>query len=232
MKPVIGVTPLYDEEKDSIWMLPGYMDMLMECGAIPMILPFDDKAANVDQMLSKCDGLMLTGGHDVSPRVYGQQPIKECGLTHARKDALEQELLDQALEANIPILGICRGLQFINAALGGTLYQDLSTQRPSTLEHHMEPPYNTVSHSVELVPGTPLQLLMKLSTLEVNSYHHQGIRNLANCLKAMAVASDGLIEAAYHPKKRFCWGVQWHPEYLWQSHPQQRAIAQAFVNAC
>ena len=121
-KPIIGVTPLWDEEKKSYWMLPGYLEGVKEAGAIPVILPLTTNGADIAQLVDLCDGFLFTGGQDVDPQLYGEAMEPFCGELCPARDALEQELLRQALERDKPILGICRGIQFLNAALGGTLY--------------------------------------------------------------------------------------------------------------
>ena len=145
-----------------------------------------------------------------------------------RESGLEQILLRQA--GNKPILGICRGIQFLNAALGGTLYQDLPTEHPSEIGHSMKPPYDRMAHTVHIWPMTPLASLLGKTELEVNSCHHQAIRSLAPSLVEMARSTDDLIEAMYLPGKTFVWGVQWHPEMSLQEE-SSRKIFEAFVGA-
>ena len=231
-KPVIGVTPLYDDERESIWMLPGYVDALKSYGALPLILPFTSSDADIAQLVDMCDGILFTGGHDVDPVLYEERKSPKCGEVSTQRDKLEFALLQRALMIDLPVLGICRGAQFINVCLGGTLYQDIPSQLPSAVQHHMAPPYDRPCHEVSLVPGTPLYYLLKATKLQVNSYHHQGIRDLSFQLSPMAYAPDSLIEAFFHPMKSFTWGVQWHPEFLWEKDGAQRQIFQAFVESC
>ena len=144
---------------------------------------------------------------------------------------MEGLLLRLALEKDKPVLGICRGIQFLNAALGGTLYQDLPAERPSEVVHHQEPPYDQPSHPVALLPGTPLEKLMGAGALPVNSCHHQGLKDLAPGLSPMATAEDGLVEAVWMPDARFVWAVQWHPEFAFRTEASRRIFG-AFVAAC
>ncbi len=232
MKPIVGLSPLYDEEKRGLWMRPGYLDVLYACGAIPLVLPFQSDAVDVEQILSICDGLLLTGGADIQPHMYGQKPIPECGPTQPNRDELEFRLLDKALYENMPMLGVCRGSQMLNVYLGGTLYQDLRTQLPDSINHAMEPPYESPCHKVTLVPGEPLEALLGVSELPVNSIHHQAVRRLAPTLVPMARSLDGIIEGTWMPDKRFVWAVQWHPEWIWDVDDRQRLIVQRFVDAC
>lgn len=232
MKHVIGLVPLMDAARDSLWMLPGYMDGVAAAGGLPLMLPLTADEDDLDRACVLCDGFLFTGGQDVSPRVYGQTPLPQCGETCPRRDAMESGLLRRAMALDKPVLGICRGIQFINAALGGTLWQDLPTQRPSDIRHQQSPPYDAPAHAVSLIPDAPLARLLGTDELAVNSYHHQAVRDLAPALRPMAFSPDGLVEAAYHPGQRFLWAVQWHPEFAWKRSEDALAIFRAFVAAC
>ena len=230
-KLIIGVTPLFDRERDSYWMLPGYLEGLEQAGASPIILPLPEDLDDLPQLVSLCDGLLFTGGQDVSPTLYGETPKPTCGEVCPARDRVEQVLLHLALERDLPVLGICRGIQFLNAVLGGTLYQDLPTEHPSQTQHHMTPPYDRAVHTVTLQPGTPLAELLGEEHIGVNSYHHQAVKTLAPCLTEMAWSEDGLIEAVCLPEKRFVWAVQWHPEFSFRVDEHSRKIFGAFVTA-
>ena len=232
MKPVIGLIPLYDDEKESYWMLPGYMKVLEECGAIPIMFPLTDDREELEQCMELCDGILLTGGHDVGPEVYGETATDACGVSCRLRDQMEDYLLHRALERDMPVFGICRGVQFMNAALGGTLYQDLPTEYESSVEHHMTAPYDREAHKVEILPGTALAEILGEGIHSVNSYHHQAIRDLAPGVTLMAVSEDGLSEAVGVPDKKFVMGVQWHPEFSYESNAESRKLVQAFVDAC
>lgn len=231
-KPVIGITPLWDNEKNSVWMLPGYLDSVEAAGGIPIVLPLTAERETAMQLLDLVDGLLFTGGQDIDPAIYHQPVSQQCGEICPARDHLETILFREGiLTRHLPAFGICRGLQFINAALGGTLYQDLPTQTTSELTHEQEPPYDIPSHSVSMIPDSPLRLLVGESTLMVNSCHHQAIQELSGRLTAMAAAPDGLIEAAYMPDLPFVWGVQWHPE-MTPDHDASQKLFAAFVKAC
>ena len=231
-KTIIGLSPLYDREKDSYWMLPGYMKMVERCGAVPLMLPLTTEEPLLAAAFELCDGILLTGGQDVSPSLYGQPLSPLCGEVCEARDEMDRRLLISAIGADKPVLGICRGLQLMNAALGGTLYQDLPTEYGTTAEHCMKPPYDRGVHSVCLLDDTPLHDLLGVDEISVNSYHHQAVKDPASCLKTMAVSADGLIEAMYLPGKRFIWGVQWHPEFSYEKDPRCLRIAEPFVRAC
>ena len=230
MKPVIGLIPLVDEYRESYWMLPGYMQGISEAGGIPVMLPLEMDDRDIDQTAEALDGFLLTGGHDVSPALYGEAKLPECGSVCEARDHLEQRLFAAVRKLDKPVLGICRGIQMINVLLGGTLYQDLPSQSVSAIDHHGKPPYDRPVHSISVVPGTPLYDLCG-PELAVNSYHHQAIRKLAGNLTVMAYADDGIIEAVYDKEARFLWAVQFHPEFSFRTDPNCRKIFRSFVNS-
>ena len=231
-RPLIGLVPLMDYQRASYWMLPGYMQGIEEAGGVPVMLPLTADKAALARLADTCDGFLLTGGQDVTPSVYGAAQTALCGETSPERDAMETELLALARAKDKPVLGICRGIQFLNAALGGTLWQDLPVEYPSEVNHHQTGAYDQPIHTVRLLPGTPLADLLGVDTLPVNSYHHQAIHKLAPGLAAMATAPDGIVEAVYEPGKRFVWAVQWHPEFSWKVSAESRKIFAAFVSAC
>lgn len=231
MKPIIGVMPLWDDDKNSIWMLPGYLDGISMAGGIPLILPLLTEGGDLEQLMNMCDGFLFTGGHDVSPRMYSEPPMEGKISSCKKRDEMESFILKEAIDGNKPILGICRGMQFINAFLGGTLYQDIPTQFPTDIEHHQDPPYDIPLHTVDIIPGTPLYHCLGVERLAVNSYHHQAVKEIAPGLVTMAVSPDGLIEAFCMPSHRFLWAVQWHPEFSYISDSNSRKILSAFVEA-
>lgn len=230
-KPLIGVVPLYDDEKESYWMLPGYMQGIEAAGGIPVMMPMTADNDTLSQLVTLVDGILLTGGHDVSPALYGEAKSTACGEPCVLRDEMEPKLLDLALAADKPVFGICRGIQLLNAALGGTLYQDLPTEYPSGVDHHMTPPYDRVVHSVRILPNTPLAALVGKETLGVNSYHHQAVKALSDKLLPAAYSEDGLVEAAYMPDKRFVLAVQWHPEFSYRTDADSKKLLAAFVAA-
>lgn len=231
-KPVIGVIPLYDETKESIWMLPGYLEGLQEAGAIPVILPLTATREDYARLDEQIDGYLFTGGHDIFPKLYGEEKKQTCGSPCEMRDELEPYLYRMALDENKPVLGICRGIQLINVLEGGTLYQDLPTEYKTDVEHHMEPPYDRTVHSVDIMTESPLYDLLEKSHMDVNSYHHQAIKALGSGLEIMAVSEDGLVEAVYRPDKKFVWGVQWHPEFIYKKDEDAGKILRKFVREC
>ena len=232
MKKRIGLIPLYDDEKKSYWMLPGYMKALEACGALPLMLPLTIDHEELDACFALCDGILMTGGHDVDPKLYGESKKVTCGNCCSDRDQMEAYLFEKAWKEDKPVLGICRGVQLMNVLLGGTLYQDLLTEHPSKTEHHMTPPYDTPIHKVDVIAGTKLASIIGAGEHAVNSYHHQAIKDLAPQAEVMAYAEDGLVEAISVPGKSFLVGVQWHPEFAFESDPECKKLVQAFVDAC
>ena len=154
-KPLIGLIPLVDVERDSYWMMPPYFEALEEAGALPVMLPLTADEGALAQILEMCGGLLFTGGPDADPALYGEEKLPACGLVVPRRDEMELRLFRMALAADKPVLGICRGIQLFNVALGGTLWQDLPSQAPSAIQHEQKPPYDQPAHKVSILPGTP-----------------------------------------------------------------------------
>ncbi len=232
MRKVIGLIPLFDEQKESYWMLPGYMKVIQLCGALPVMLTLTTDKEALEECLQMCDGLLLTGGHDVDPGLYHEKALPQCGVCCRERDEMEAYLLEGAYKMDKPVFGICRGIQFMNVLFGGTLYQDLPSQYDSQVEHHMSPPYDVPVHEVTVLKDTLLADILGSGTHKVNSYHHQAIRDLAPEASAMAISEDGLVEAIRIRGKRFIVGVQWHPEFAYQKDGECRKLVQAFVDAC
>ena len=229
--PIIGVTPLWDAERKSVWMLPDYLEGVKAAGGVPVVLPIEMSEEDVGRIVETCDGFLFTGGQDVTPELYGAKDATGTIIPSPERDRVETLLLEKALQADKAVLGICRGLQFINAFLGGTLWQDLPSQHPSDIIHRQDKPYGVPTHKVMMLKGDLKTLLCK-DILEVNTLHHQAVKDLADDLIPMAVAPDGLIEAVRMLGKRFVWAVQWHPEYMFKTDADSLAIFSWFVKHC
>lgn len=229
--PVIGVTPLYDVPRNSVWMIPSYLGGLEEAGGCPIIFPYTSDEGVLRRIYDMCDGILFTGGPDVQPSIYGEKSSPLCGVPDRVRDSLEGYLLDRCLKGDKPALGICRGIQFFNAALGGTLYQDLPSEHPSGVEHSMTPPYDRGVHRVDFPQGSPLIKIYGQNSAMVNSYHHQAVKVLAPALTLSAVSEDGLVEGAYVSDARFIHSVQWHPELDYKVNAHSRSLFSALVAA-
>lgn len=230
-KPLIGVMPLYDSEKDSYWMLPGYFKGIENAGGVPIMMPLTSQADVLDTLAKTVDGVLLTGGQDVSPSLYGEATSSLCGETCPARDVMEEYFIKKMIEYDKPVLGICRGIQILNVVLGGTLYADLPSEHPSNTEHHMAPPYDRAVHSVNICTDSPLFEVVRTRTLGVNSYHHQAIKKLSPKLRCMAESDDRICEAVFMPEKRFVWALQWHPEFSYLKDENSRKIFSAFIKA-
>ena len=232
MKPLILVSPLYDDERESLWMLPQYLKCIREAGGWTLTLDLCADDDYVDEVVSLASGILLTGGHDVNPSLYGEAMLPTCGTNVDTRDQLEMRLLNKAFNHDIPLLGICRGMQLMNVFFGGALMQDIPTEAPTIIEHHMAAPYNRNVHDINIDTDSLLYRIMGRETLGVNSYHHQGIKRLATGLTSVATSFDGMIEAVEHQGRSFMMGIQWHPEFFVDEpdkpwHP----LFKAFVDA-
>lgn len=204
-----------------------YLRRVHEAGAIPVMIPPLGELPVA--LLDRVDGLVLTGGEDVEPARYGQAPSPELGTVDLRRDALELALAAEAAKRGMPVLGVCRGMQVLNVALGGTLIQDLPSERPSEIPHRQEAACTEGSHPVSLEAGSRLAAIAGSESLFVNSFHHQAALAVAPSLKPVAWAEDGVIEAL-EAKEAFMIGVQWHPEC--QDGEFTSRLFTAFVEAC
>jgi putative glutamine amidotransferase len=189
-------------------------------GGEPTVL--DYKRHPVAEVIRQFDGVLLAGGGDVMPSIYGEPAHTTFSAAESGRDEYEIELARRALEADLPVLAICRGIQVLNVALGGTLVQDIPAEVPNALPHDVREPRVAIAHDVWMTAGTLLERLMRERIEEgdeipVNSRHHQAIKQLGQGLVVGATAPDGVIEAAEDPKRRFCLGVQWHPENFYRT---------------
>lgn len=228
MHPVIGI-PQMGNDLFRKYMKSKYVSSLKRAGAVVRWIELKDIDKAVSELLS-CDGLLLPGGADISPRLYGQTPTEKCGKPNMLRDNAEMKMLEAFLPTNKPVLCICRGVQMLNVYCGGTLHQDIKLTQMSKHAHF--PSRNKGIHSVKLFSHTKLAHILEADKVIVNSLHHQAIDRLAPGLTISAVSDDGFIEGLeimYHP---FCIGVQWHPEHMSKHNPTQQKLFDAFVNAC
>jgi putative glutamine amidotransferase len=243
-RPVIGITTQTLHSIDGIppalppsWVMnQRYFLAATMVGAVPWMIPLlDDDMYTLREIYERLDGVLIPGGVDMDPAQYGEAVRPECGNLDPARDRVELQLVRWAIEDGKPVLGLCRGLQVINVACGGTLWQDLASQNAAFQKHDYFP--NTgferdhLSHSVALSAGTRLASLLESAEVPVNSMHHQGIRQLGAGLVASATAPDGLVEAIEGNDDAFLIGVQWHPEVLEMADPHSRHLFGAFIQA-
>lgn len=203
-----------------------YIESLARAGAGMRWVELSDPEQAVQDALT-CDGLLLPGGGDMDPKFYGQERIPACGEPNLLRDAAEPLLLRAFLAADKPVLGICRGIQVMNAVLGGDLYQDIKP-----FEHLPHNDHWAKVHTVTVRRGTLLSRILGQDTVLVNSQHHQAVDRVAPGFTLAALSEDGIVEAIEKPDARFCLGVQWHPEWLSDADPAMQSLFDAFVNAC
>lgn len=210
-QPVIGITGNYD--KETCTLAEGYYQSVLKAGGIPLIIPPFQETDRLCQMLDTIDGIIFSGGGDINPLFFGEEPIKELHSITPERDRQELLLARLAYDRQIPMLGICKGIQTINLALGGTVYQDIHTQMEGTrIKHSQDQDRRYPSHSVRLMPGSIMQRIFGSTTITVNSFHHQACKEAAPCLNATAISPDGVIEAIESNEFKSVLGVQWHPE--------------------
>lgn len=232
-KPLIGLTPAHDLKEGDVKARPTYLKALEAAGAIPVVMPLDVSKDDLKQLADDLDGFLFTGGPDIHPFLFREETHEGCGNVSPKRDRMELDLLPLVMELKKPVLGICRGIQVLNAALGGTLWQDIPSQvkRDFPLSHSQPFAYDMPCHRVTLREGSLLADISKNAEIYVNSMHHQAVKDLGMELVAAGYSSDGLIEAVEMNDYPFFIGVQWHPEYLWQNHDEAFRLFQAFSKA-
>ena len=234
-RPIIGISSsvIVDEAGSfagykRAYVNKDYVDAVIRAGGVPLIIPFSTDKEVIISQAQLIDGLILSGGHDISPYNYGQEPSQKIGETFPERDTYEIILLEESKKRNIPILGICRGFQLINVAAGGTLYQDLSLIPGNILKHNQVSNPTLKTHKVEIKENSFISSIFGKETM-VNSFHHQVINKVANDFIVVAKASDGVVEAIEHKTYKFLVAVQWHPEMLAVECEKARELFTRFI---
>lgn len=233
MKPIIGLALSNRVKSKKIYSVINndYVKAVQKAGGIPVLIPFSDNLENMKEYTNKIQGIIFTGGEDISPLFYNEDPIKEVQCIIEERDRFELELFKEAYKKQIPILGICRGLQLINVALGGNLYQDLNTQIPNSYGHApKQTPRSNLYHSVKIEKDSKLFDIFESEDLKVNSFHHQSVKKLGTNLKVTALSNDGIVEAIESINDKFLVAVQWHPENLVEKHEEFLKFFEALIN--
>lgn len=235
-KPLIGITANQFLTEGGImagtkrqYVSDAYVRAVLCAGGVPVLLPIITDQAAIEQQLAAVDGLLLSGGGDPQPQLFGEEPVPELGKVIPERDMHELLLIDLALKADKPVLGICRGCQLLTIALGGNIHQHLSADKAS-IQHDQNSPGDYAGHTVLLERGSKLAKILGEQVL-TNSFHHQAVNDLGRGLRVSARAKDGVIEAIEHETADFVVGVQWHPELMIDKEPIMLELIKAFVAA-
>lgn len=231
MRPVIGISSNLKEKVLSV--STDNIHAVTRFGGLPIVLP-NLQEEEIDSIVDMIDGLLLTGGGDIDPTLFGEEPHIRLGSIVPERDTFEMQLVQKMLEKNKPILGICRGAQILSIAAGGDMYQDIYSQSTEQLlQHDQQAPNWYGSHFVQVTEGSILRNIAGVEKFKVNSFHHQAVRNVPNGFLVSGLASDGIIEAFESEKHSFVMGIQWHPEsLLWKDDMVSAAIFKSFISAC
>jgi putative glutamine amidotransferase len=233
-KPIIGITGAYikrNEHMEGVYVHHDYHKSVAANGGIPVILPFINPEMTLET-LPLCDGIILSGGEDVDPQFYGQDPHIHLGPTLPDRDLVEIEIVKYAIKNNIPILAVCRGVQILNVALGGTLIQDIPSQMKEPIQHSQTVERRRDTHWVNISTDSKLYQILDADRVRVNSLHHQALDKVSEDLRVVAMSSDGIVEAVeYIHSSTFTVGVQWHPESMASSNSRMNNLFIEFIKS-
>ncbi len=233
MRPLIGITSSMEVDGASFTVSKDNVNVITGAGGLPMILP-NILGEEIEQYAEKIDGLYMTGGYDINPMLFGEEPHLKLGTVTPKRDMFEIGLINKVLELRKPILGVCRGCQILNIAVGGSMYQDIYAQMDNELlQHAQKAPSAHGSHFVNVLKGSLLYHLTGQEKLQVNSRHHQANRKVIDTFQISGRANDGVIEAIESKEYPFVLGLQWHPENMAMENDQPSLrIFQGFIKAC
>ena len=229
-KPWIGIPTRYHEKSEYIGQIRHYLDAVLWAGGLPLLIPSTTDPEVTREYLEQVQGVLLPGSpNDIDPRKYGEEPHVKLGKLQPEREATDFAILDLAEQKDMPVLGICFGVQSINVHRGGSLVQDIPSVVPTPLVHDEDDPNPPARHPVRLTQGSLIARLTGRSEMEVNSYHHQAVQRPGKDLRVVAVSPDGVIEAVEDTAGRFIVGVQWHPERGWRDDPASQALFAALI---
>jgi putative glutamine amidotransferase len=222
-----------DVDGDRFYLRKHYSEAIFHAGGIPLLIPLIPDKAMAAELVANLDGIVISGSNsDLDPHRYGEEPHPKIGPIMTRRDQTDLQLLERAFAERKPILAICYGIQVLNVYLGGTLWQDISSQVKNAVKHDQDSSEDYHSHSIRVKPRSFLYTLTRVKNIRVNSYHHQAIRDLSAKLFSTATSPDGIIEAVeLRAKSQFLLGVQWHPEIGWERDDLSQKIFARFVEA-
>jgi putative glutamine amidotransferase len=231
VKPIIGVSASI--EKQTISVSKNNLEAICLAGGIPLVVPYLEQGSGMSEIAELIDGLLLTGGGDINPFLFGEEPLPKLGSITPERDELEIMLIQTMLQKDKPILGLCRGCQILNIAAGGTMYQDIYSQiHHGLLQHTQNAPRDHATHYVLMEEGSLLRSITGTEKMAVNSFHHQALKQPAKGFVFSAKASDGVVEAVESRNHRFVLGVQWHPENMYKKDQVSKNLYAAFIGAC
>ncbi len=237
MRPLIGIPchadyldgsrrPVYSNNR-------AYVRAIERAGGVPILIPLYDDLSLLETILPRLDGLLLSGGADIDPSRFGEEPHPLSDVPDKTLDEVELKLAAWAMQEDVPTLGVCRGIQVLNVAAGGTLYQDICSLRPDSMEHtHRDKPRDYLAHRVEVQPGSQMEHVLCTHSLMVNSLHHQAIKQPGKGVVISGRADDGIAEMLEMPAARFILAVQFHPEEIYMKEAHCARLFKAFVLAC
>lgn len=230
-RPIVGITLGDGDEPGLHSMREDYVRSVEQADGVPVVLP-PVRPGDAGLVLDRLDGLLLSGGVDLDPSLYGRAPHPKLGRVNRRRDDFELALVREALERDIPTFGICRGQQVLNVARGGTLVQDIPSEWTGAMGHDARGRRWRRAHDVDILPGTRLHALLRRDSVAVNSFHHQAVADVGDGLVVSARSRDGVVEGLEMPGRRFVVAVQWHPESFWNREDSFRLLFDAHVEAC
>ena len=229
-KPWIGIPTRYHEKSETIGQIRHYLDAVLWAGGLPLLIPSAGDPAVIRQYMEQVQGVLLPGSPtDIDPARYGAVPHPKLGRMYPERDATDFAILDWVEERDMPLLGICFGVQSLNVYRGGSLLQDIPSQVSNAVIHDEDDNKPAARHMVRIEEHSLIRRLARRSETEVNSYHHQSVQNSGRNLKPVAFAPDGVIEAVEDTTGRFIVGVQWHPERGWTNDPLSQALFSSFI---
>ena len=231
IQPIIGIICGLDTDNQNYNLGRKYVDAIIEEAGLPILIPVGNDVVTIDSIMKLCDGLMFVGGSDVDPWYFSQEPQFPTKKIDPERDNFEIELIKSALRELKPLLGICRGMQVINIAAGGDIYQDLSGQKKGVFIHEQNAPRWHPTHKIKIHPETKLERILGRNELRVNSFHHQAVRKVAPGFKISALSGDGVIEGIEHDSLEFALGIQWHPEELIKTNTLSKNLFAGLIEA-
>lgn len=238
-RPIIGLSCMNDADERGATLMairPTYLRAVEAAGGVPLLIHLSDDLEVVRALYEHCDGILLPGGEDIAPSYFGEEPHPQLGAVDPQRDAVEVALARWTRDENKPLLGVCRGVQVLNVAFGGSLYQDIPSQLPASLDHRHNTKlrqYDVLGHPIVLEPDSWLAGQLDADEILANTMHHQSVKAVAPGLRVTATAPDGVIEGLEGTGSQFVVGVQCHPEHLWRAaEPRWLRLFEGFVAAC